>query len=370
MPNVLHVSVRSDYGGGPKHIETLLRLLGRRYTFFCAAPTSGAHFNTFNDLSAECFPLPYRAFSLLALLRLIRFVRQKQIRLLHSHGRGAGVYSRIVGLLTGVPVIHAHHGFYYHKLSGIKKWPLIALERIFIRLSKRVIFVSPSEIAASQEARLYDLKKSVLIPNGVAFVPLSTLHRQNVARGYVEIVCVTRLAQEKGNRFLLDVIAHLALHDVPHHVTVVGDGPEKSILERVVEERKLGDRVRFLGARSDVAEILANADIFCSCSLGEGHSIALLEAMAHGLPIVASRVIGHVDMIRDGFNGYLFDLSNPEAGANALLRLIMDPQLRSDMGARGRTWVETEYSETHMADLIDKLYQSVIQEVAKMKKAQ
>jgi sugar transferase (PEP-CTERM/EpsH1 system associated) len=131
-------------------------------------------------------------------------------------------------------------------------------------------------------------------------------------------------------------------------LVIAGDGPSRRQLEAVVSELAIGDRVRLLGERDDVPMILRALDIFVLSSIGEGISNAILEAMATGLPVIATRVGGNSELVRDGLTGRLIEPRSPEALAEALAAYVDDPVLARAHGAAGRERAEREFGLERM----------------------
>lgn len=358
---ILHLSSRADLGGGPRHVLSLLKTLPPNFHQYVAAP-EGAFFSAaFKEAAHGTFALPARKFSLPALLRLIFAIRRWRIDVLHSHGRGAGIFSRIAGLLTGRPVIHTHHGLYLERGNALKRAALVQLERWLNRLSRRIVFVSKSELEACRCAGAYDAQRSLIIPNGVT-IPDQARSPRHAPKN--ELIAITRLEPEKGNDRLL-VLAH-ELSKLTHrfHLRIIGEGPLREALETQCIQLGLAKHVAFLGGRDDVPGQLATADIYITCSHGEAHSLAMLEAMSFGLPVAASRVRGHVDMVVDGINGILFDNADASEAARSLHRLISDRAQIDSLGATARQMVIDNFSVAAMASRLTRLYEDVVERTA------
>jgi glycosyltransferase involved in cell wall biosynthesis len=154
------------------------------------------------------------------------------------------------------------------------------------------------------------------------------------------IATVARLDAVKDLGTLLAALARLP--DV--ELLLVGDGPERVPLQELAAALGLGARVRFLGYRRDVAQLLDGADLFALSSLTEGMSLAVLEAMAAGLPVVGTRGGGMPDVVDDGVTGLLVPPRDPAALAAVLRTLLDDPVRRAAMGAAGRARVEQKFS--------------------------
>ncbi len=359
MINVLHITVRADRGGGPKHILELLTGLNNHHiTHWIAAPSVGEYVTDFQTHTQGYCEIPARQFQISALLALRRFAKHHHIHLIHSHGRGAGIYGRLLGRLTGLPVIHTHHGLYLEKYTGLIKQGMVRLERLLNYATTRIVFVSPSELAACRAAGAYAPDKSIIIPNCVT-IP-NTTNTPTRHTPDLRLLAVTRLEAEKGNSTLLDIMAALSQHTRQFQLLIVGDGPERTTLQQKIHTLGLEHHVTLLGGRDDVPQLMQNADAYITASHGEAHSIAMLEAMSHGLPVIASRVRGHIDMIDDDHNGLLFDLNTPQHAALTVQRLINTPQLATRLGKAGQQFVSQNYSIEIMLNKLASLYRELM----------
>src|SRR5690606_37842155 len=168
--------------------------------------------------------------------------------------------------------------------------------------------------------------------------------------------CVGRLVALKNHRLLLEQVPALAATFPRLHVVLLGDGPERAALERQARAPGFGGRVHFAGSRHDVPRLLAGIDVFALPSLTEGLSIALLEACAAGLPVVASDVGGHPELVRHDASGLLFPADDGPALRAALSRLLGDRPLRHALGSAARAWVAANASIEAMRANYDRLY--------------
>jgi glycosyltransferase involved in cell wall biosynthesis len=177
-----------------------------------------------------------------------------------------------------------------------------------------------------------------VIPNGVA-VPPSPAARP--ARDVPVVISVTRLQAPKDTTTL---VRALGLVERPCRCLVVGDGPERASVEAAIAAQDGRAPVELLGDRSDVGELLADADVFVLSSRSEGMPLSILEAMAAGLPVVASSVGGIPELVRDGETGRLVPPGNEGSLATALEETLDDPELRARLGAAGRRRVVDHFS--------------------------
>jgi glycosyltransferase involved in cell wall biosynthesis len=173
-------------------------------------------------------------------------------------------------------------------------------------------------------------------------------------RATVRLVCTGRMVSAKGHRILLEAIAPLITDGVEISCALVGDGPERRSLEALAARLGISGQVRFLGALAHQATLaeVAQADIFVLASFAEGLPVALMEAMALGVPCVSTTIAAIPELIEDGGNGLLVSPSNVQALRDALRRLTEDSDLRRTLGQRARVTVEVHYN---LARNLDKL---------------
>jgi glycosyltransferase involved in cell wall biosynthesis len=170
------------------------------------------------------------------------------------------------------------------------------------------------------------------------------------------VLTPARLDAQKGHRVLFE-----AIPQVPDALFLLaGEGPEREALEALAAERGIADRVRFLGRREDVPQLLAACDVFALPSLYEGSSLAVLEAMAAGIPIVSSAIGGTDELIEDGRSGLLVAPGDAEGLAAALRRFIDDPALRESLAARARERVEAGLTREQMAARVSGVYRELL----------
>ena len=170
------------------------------------------------------------------------------------------------------------------------------------------------------------------------------------------VLTVARLHDQKGHRFLLEA----ALETGDAVFLFAGDGPERPVLEQRARELGVADRIRFLGEREDVPQLLAISDLFALPSLYEGSPLALLEAMAARRPVIASAIGGASELIEDGVDGLLVPAGDAPALAARLRRLCADPGLRSSLAERGRRRVEREFTAAATTARVTRVYEDLL----------
>lgn len=293
---------------------------------------------------------------------IVRFLRQEEIDLVHAHLPLAGVVARLAGRLAGIPVVYTEHSLQerYHPLTrgmNMATW----------RLQSAAIAVS-GEAATSVRRRVGDAVPLTVIRNGIdvtAFDPSASTRasaRCNFAiAGSTPVIgTVAGFRAQKRLDLWLEA-ASLIMERVPDaHFIIVGDGPLKSKLKNLVASLGIGDRVHFTGLLDDVRPSLAAMDVFMMSSDFEGLPVALLEAMASGLPVVATSVGGIPEVVDHGVSGYLVPPGQPDALAESAVSLIEDQQFLCEAGAKARLTIEAHFGVERMAREIESVYSSVL----------
>lgn len=241
--------------------------------------------------------------------------------------------------------------------------PVVRLSRYLLRRAGAVIVVLSTRMKVDLAAHGFHPASVRVIPNGVDFQHFRPVVAETPpAERARTVLFVGRLTYQKG----VDALLH-AWHIVREHLpeseqarlTIVGTGPRAAQLERLASTLDITDSVELAGEQRDIAAWLSRSDVFVLPSRWEGMPNALLEAMASGLPCIATRVSGSEDMIQHGANGLLVAPDDPETLADALLTLLRDPALGPQYGRAARATVEETYSLGHVLDAYVALYQSL-----------
>jgi glycosyltransferase involved in cell wall biosynthesis len=188
----------------------------------------------------------------------------------------------------------------------------------------------------------------------------SAQNRLGLATGRFVIGAVGRLSREKGFSFLIRALGRLVDQSIDAELWIAGEGPQRASLESLASNLGLRDRVQLLGHRDDVIDLYHGMDAFVVSSAREGLPNVLLEAMALELPVVATRVAGVPDLIRDGENGLLVDPGSTEALADALRRLAENSGLRRRLGEAARRTVEDSHDFKKRMETILGIYDRIL----------
>lgn len=372
---VLFVTTTSDYGGAESLLERLVSLLDpRRFVpIFCSLCPLGEIGRRIAAGGVETLSLgmtaqPHPAEMIAAPFRLARLFDQHHIDLVHAQLYRANVLSALAARLARrrPAVVVAQHSLSPAKgrFASIAAWATRPLTATTIAVSDAV------------KERLADgwgpaPERVVVIQNGVdteRFHPrdgLAIRRELGLEPTVFVIGGVGRLSPVKGFDALLEAVAQLRRDGRETALVLVGDGPEHESLETQARSLGLEDAVRFLGVRHDLEMIYPGFDVFALPSLREASPMALLEAMACGCAIVASRVGGVPEMIEDGRSGLLFDRTAPGALTKALARLAENPGLRRSLGEEARRRSEERFSLAAVVHQHERLYRTILAGMAR-----
>ena len=299
-------------------------------------------------------------------LWLAAYLRRERIDLLHTHLRYSDLVGRAAAALARRPVISTIHGI-AEAQPGWREAVRRRLDYFSARaVCPLVLTVSDAQRQIYQRAARLDSARLETHRNGVdtaRFRPDAAAREQlraqlGVAPLTLLYVTVAILRPGKGVQHLLEAAALVQQQMSDVRVLVIGPGEKGPELAAQAAQLGLADTVCFLGPRNDVPALLTAADVYVHPSLFEALPTTVLEAMATGLPVVATDVGGVPELVAHGTTGLLVPPARPALLAQAMLRL-RDPALRSAFGAAGRAWVEGNASAAEWIDGIEKVYRRV-----------
>ena len=342
-----------------------MRLLPRdEFAVTVAGPRDGPYLERFRALGLTVAEIGANRLRPRPLAATIRLVRGLGIQVIHTHGKGAGLYGRLAARWTGVPAIHTFHGLHYERYPPPVRAAYLALERRLARWTHTIVNVSPTQAAEALALGLAPPGQCVTVINGVdldeqdrvvAAAPIPR-ERLGLAPDAVVLGTVARFDPVKRLDVLVDALRALARPGVA--LLLVGGGPEAGRLRRQVAAARLDGRVAFAGWLDDSARVYPAIDLYVAPSAKEGLPLALLEAMGAGLAVVATDVPGHRDVVRDGETGLLVPAGDVKALAAAIATLIDDPDRRRRMGQAGRERVRKEFGIRPMVERTAEIYRA------------
>lgn len=294
---------------------------------------------------------------------LAKILRDREIQIVHTHNPSAHLHGVIAGLLAGVHVrVHTRHGRNYP--DDRRK---ILLNHMLSWVSSRIVAVSDDALAVARDVERISEHKLLRIWNGIDLEPYlrkaSDQQAQVLESGSAAttpvIGSVGRLSKEKDYGTMLQAFRLVLEHEPKAQLWLVGDGPAANDLRRQAAELGLTGKAHFVGQRLNIAELLQKFTLFSLSSTTEGLSMTLIEAMASGVPIVATDVGGNREVINPPECGIVVPPSNPQALADAYLSLIRDSTQREKMRMAGPVRARNYFSMEKMAHDYDDLYRAL-----------
>jgi glycosyltransferase involved in cell wall biosynthesis len=366
MSGVAQCILSMAVGGGEQLVRTLsqrLRIPGYRNHVLCFDRIE-AFREEFADagVGLTLIRRRQRFFDAEVLRPMVRFVRERRIRLLHAHDLSALTYALAAGRLCGARVVMTEHSRHYIDEAlkrRVEKW-------VLAMLADRWVQVSPELRAASIGKDRVPASKIEVIENGVDIARFRDARPAPIRRdlGIPDatplLLSVGRLETIKGHRHLIRALAHPRLAETEIGAVLAGDGADRPTLERMAAEAGIADRIHFLGARTDIPELMAACEIFVLPSESEGLPFALLEAMASGLPVVATAVGKIPALLQNGRHGAVAPPRNPEALAGAIAETIRDFPASRERARRARDFVAARYGQTRMLERYGRLYRNML----------
>lgn len=372
---VVRVFSRLNIGGPSLHVIHLSAgLIAHGFDTRLVVGTTDRHEGDFHDLAHSrgvnfsVFPELGRAIrpvnDLRALARLYRLMRRERPAIVHTHTAKAGALGRTAALLARVPVVvHTYHG---HVLSGYFH-PMTSL---FFRGVERSLAPASDVLLTVSESVRDDLvrlgvaphRRVRVLPLGLDLEPLAgplprgVLRKEAIWGNDARVVgIVGRLVPIKDLDTFIDAAAIVAAAADDVRFAVVGDGEERARLEARATSM-LGDRIHFFGWRKDIACVFGDLDLVVNTSLNEGTPVALIEALAARLPVVATAVGGTPDLLEGGRFGALVPAQSAQGIARALQSALDSPEGPRRMAAEGRAMVLRRYSLERLLEDMAGLY--------------
>jgi glycosyltransferase involved in cell wall biosynthesis len=362
-PRVLQVVLRLDPGGTERLVVGLVRRLHPHIpTMVCCLEEGGqwardveAHGVAVRALHREPGFRPGLG------QRIATVAREHGATVMHAHHYSPFIYAALARVRPGAPrLIYTEHGRLSDAPPSLKRQ---IANSAFARIPDRTYCVS-EDLKRHVVAEGFGAASVGVIYNGidVGALPDATLRTRmraelGVAPETFVIGTVARLDPVKDLGSLIRAVAAMP-DDVPVILAIVGDGPERQHLEQVTGEVNATSRVRFLGHRDNARDWLAACDAYVNCSISEGVSLTILEAMAAGLPVIVTAVGGTPEVV-DSASGVLVPARDSAALADALARLVRDPQRRQQLGTAARRRVEEHFTLDRMVREYAEVYEEL-----------
>lgn len=361
--NVLHVSADLGIGGSQQWLlDMAANVNKKKYAVKVCYWLGKAELGSdFERAGVEVIDLRQRNNNIITVvIKLIKVIRQNNIQLLHSHLFDADLCAFIAGKTSGVPII----------ISSIPSFTFLRSRKHQLRYKLYALFFDRF-VPISEAIAQYMVRQCNIDPQKVtavrACLPTGFDQKLNQAAAAqmrkefslsendIVIGTVARLDSRKGYFYLLDAAAIVAQHYPRVKFLCAGGGALKAALKTYARKLGLSSRVIFAGTVRDIPNFLALLDIFTLPSLDEGLGIVILEAMASGLAVVASRVGGIPEIVADNETGFLVKPADADSLAGALMKLIADKELRRKMGREAKARIK-DFTPQEVAEKLEKIY--------------
>ncbi|MDP4254163.1 MAG: glycosyltransferase family 4 protein [Bacteroidota bacterium] len=362
---ILECIRQGKIGGGESHLLSLIEHLDRsRFEPVVLSFTDGPMIDRLRQMNvpAEVIytekPFDFRVWG-----RVKKFLQRHAVELVHAHGTRANSNVLWASRSLGIPVIYTVHGWSFHQ----DQHPLVRRirvmgEKYLVSHAARNISVSSSNQRSGKD-RIPSFD-SIVINNGIDGRKFDPEGRYpdiraelGIPAGATLVLFIARFTAHKQPLSLLEAFAQALPKDPDLHLLMVGEGDQQAMALERVAALGLGDKVHFQAFRQDVPAVLAAADLFVLPSLWEGLPIGLLEAMAMGKAVIATRVDGTSEILQDGVNGSMIETDGLiDNLRKALLALSKDPARRREYGRKAIETVQGKYNAARMTRQIEELY--------------
>lgn len=291
--------------------------------------------------------------------QLLGLMKRKNYALVHSQTPVGGVIARLAAHKARTPVIYMAHGFHFHKRSGRLAWLLYyPVEKALSRITDALILINQEDYRLARERM--KAHRTYYVPGvGIDLSPAQPVHRPSrkeigVPEDAFLLLSVGELNKNKNHEAIIRILPGLP----GVHYVIAGEGELRGYLTDLAKQLGVADRVHLIGFRSDIRAIYGLADLYCHPSFREGLSVAIMEAMAEGLPVVCSRIRGNEDLIVDGYSGLLVTPISSQGFAEAVQIMIEHPSTREKISRQGLNAIQ-QYDMHRVQLAMQEIYASV-----------
>ena len=367
MKTILHIIDTTGPGGAETvFIDLISHLPTEKYRSVVVIRGKGWVYEELGRRGIEPVILDAKgSFNWRYLKKLVKLIRSEKVDLIQSHLLGSNIYASLAGILSRTPVVATFHGM----VDVAEKERLLFLKFAAINYGAAAIVAVSKDLRDNIISRTsLCADKTEVIYNGInteSFQrPKSNRLRQQFGWGENEIIIgsLGNIRPAKAYDVLLEAAALLKDSEKSYRFVIAGHG-KGSLYQKILDlksELKLDEHVQFLGFNDDPADFLSNLDLFLLSSSSEGFSIATIQAMAAGLPVVATRSGGPQEIITHEKDGYLVDINAPQQIAEAIEKLINDPALRQKLAQAGQNHAIKTFDIKNMINSYETIYQNFL----------
>ena len=357
---ILFITLRADHGGGPKHVDLLINNLSGEIKIYLACPQDRPYYDLWSKSKKikDIFALPHRKFSVKKLLELNKFIKDNDIKIIHSHGKGAGIYSRMLKILNPwLKIVHTLHGVHVGEYGFLKKSAYIFLERFLTLFTDKFINVSNSENRVCLELKLFKKSKSEVVYNGMkALLKDDNAKIKFNLSGKRVVAIISRFEYVKNMHLAYEIAQNFK--DNPDIVFLwIGDGDDRAKFESMAQ--KDGANIIFAGFTDEIPAYLSATDIYLSTSRWEGLPYGLIEAQSLGIPIVATNVVGNNEVVENGKSGFLFE--SAQQACRDIEILLNDEKIYGKMQSEALLNFKDKFDIDIAIRKVEKIYEQIFE---------
>jgi glycosyltransferase involved in cell wall biosynthesis len=369
----LHMVCGGAWGGGPAIVLVITKALIERGDEVWVVTANKEQTRRFEEAGATVLELGHWYYQihprdLLTFVQLFLLCRRERFDLVTTHTSKGGFLGRLAAKLAGARhIVHHAHGFAFRETQGHRTRRFyVLLERMAAHACSVIISVSEDHRRDAVRERVAAAEKIVTILNGIDVGSFDCTSMQEARQklglnaGDTLIGVASRLAPKKGLEHMIQAFKQIHEFHPRARLVLLGEGPSQIELERQAQSTGLGDRIHFVGFRRNVPELLAAFDIIAQPSISEGLSLAILEAIAAGKPVVACDIPGNREIITSGVNGILVQPSDPPALAMAFRFLLDDSPYARKLGKTAQADCRKRFSQDRMVRQTLSLYDALL----------
>lgn len=367
---ILHIIASHGIGGAESVLLTLLRKIDRKRfdvvlgVFIDKRQRINPFWEQAVKLNLPLEPIRLaKAYDLLQIVDLFKIIQKYRPHVIHSHGYKTNFLGFLVGKLFGIRTVATVHGLYSDRLRAEL---FVRASFVLLRHFDVIITVSDKIGQLLENMKVHPRKMITIrnVPNinverssktEVSFREEISLPPDSKIIGFVG-----RLEPIKGCCQFIKAAFQVARKNSNCSFVIIGEGSERTLLEGSVNARSLGNRIHFIGFREDVQDIFRALDLFVLPSLNEGIPLALLEAMYHGTPVIATSVGGVPEIIQDGVNGILVPPNDSNALAAAIIESLRDPDMTTRRVVEAKRTINREFNVGRWTRKIERVYINVV----------
>ncbi|MEK6647370.1 MAG: glycosyltransferase family 4 protein [Candidatus Firestonebacteria bacterium] len=375
MRTVAHIITKLELGGAQQNtLYTVENLDRSKYKVILISGNGGlldSDAKKIKDIELILIPELKHEINLfwdaICFFKLYFLFRNKKIDILHTHSSKAGILGRLAGFLAKIPIIiHTVHGFSFNgQQNFIKKNLFVLFERITAKITHKLIVVTVNDIDKGLNAKVGNHGQYILIHSGIdiekfKFLKINIDDLKREFKIPLDDLVVGMIACLKPQKAPCDFVC--AASEVVKKIKnckfmLIGDGDLRQEVQSLIKELKLEDKIILTGWRKDVENLIHIFDVFVLSSLWEGLPRVFPQVMCAGLPVVATKVDGASEVIKDGETGFLVEPKDYKGLAQKICLLLSDESLRIAMGNKARLRIDESFDIKKMVQDIDELYQ-------------